>query len=157
MMQDEVFTNKFKIYALSSVMSLTLIEILICVKNDKALNAWMVLAIVHQGLCWACIGIYLIFWMLLIPSKNVLAVLKLTFLFIAGPCFLMLSFYAFYTDQNLHFYVYVFSFISWSFFFCFSIYSTFKLILELSLILHRRSKKKKLTNHYKMINFKSIG
>ena len=156
-MQDEVITNKFKLFALSFVTCLTLIVVLISAKNAKVLNAWMTLIIVQQGLCWACLGTYVALWRLSVPSKNVLIALKLIFLFAAGPCFLIISFYAFYTDQNLHYYFYFFSFLSWSFFFCFSIYGTFKLILELSMILHRRTTKKKLTDHYKMINFKSIG
>lgn len=156
MMQDEVVTNKFKAFAVVVTAGLTFISIFLNMVNNTNFSIWMILILIHQGFCWVCLLAYLISWAITTPSPKLLKSIKVSFLTLTGPCYLILSFYAFYSSQNLHFYQYILSFLTWCSFFSISIYSTFKLILELSMILHKRSVKRKLTDHYKLINIKSI-
>lgn len=156
MMQDDVVTNKFKAFSLIVTASLTFIALFLNLVNDKEINIWMILILIHQGLCWICLASYILSWAITLPSTSLLKSIKISFLTLTGPCYLLLSFYAFYTNQNLHFYLYLLSFLTWCSFFSISVYSTFKLVLELSMILHQRTTKRKLTDHYKLINIKSI-
>jgi hypothetical protein len=106
---------------------------------------------------WGLLLFYLIIWLFTIPSYSTLICLKLTFLALSGPYLLGLSFYAFYQRINMQVYVYAVSFLVWWLFFSVAVYSSFKLALELLLILQRHQKRKRMLEHYRSINMQSIS
>lgn len=159
MLQDETISNKLKLSVLIWTILFSTIIIYYSVKVKSLFspfNLWQTMMLIYQSLSWLCILCYTLSWSITVPSEKLLTFLKLFLLILSGPFLLLISFYAFYREENLHLNIYVLSFLVWWLMFTVSIYSLFKLTLELSLKLQRRSRRRKLTAHYKMVDMKSV-
>lgn len=159
MFHDETITNTFKAFACSWSIAITCIIVNYSYKTQEnnTLNLWEAFMIIQQLFSWVLIFAYVLMWMVTSPSVSTLFFLKLVFLSLSGPGLLSISCYAFYERENMETYIYAFSFFSWWVLFSVSVYSTFKISLEISILVHRRRRKMKLTEHYKSINMRSLS
>ena len=159
MLHDEIITNPFKAFSLCWCLGITgfLVNYTYDVDREYTFTTWQYFMIIQQIFSWLVILCYLLLWLLFTPSNDTIFCVKMVFLTISGPCLLSLSFYAFWKEEDLHLYIYGLSFLIWWLLFSVSVYSTFKISLEISLVLHRKLKKMKLKEHYRSINLRSLS
>ena len=159
MFQDEVISNRLKLFFISWTILLTALIIYYSLQLTSFQvfsNIWQTMMLLHSFLSWLTIFLYTLLFCITNPSLKLLQSLKIFFLSLSGPYLLITSFYAFYSEENLHVNIYALSFLIWWLVFTISIYSLFKLTLEVSLTLQRRSRRRRLTAHYKMVDMKSV-
>ena len=157
MLHDEVISNPFKLFSFCWCTGITGVMVNYLMSNEYNVGIWESFMVIQQLFSWLMIFCYLIVWMITTPKNSTVFTMKLVFLTISGPFLLGLSFYAFYERENLHTYMYLFTFFSWWIFFTVAVYCTFKLSLEISLLLHKKYRKRKLKDHYRSINMRSIS
>ena len=157
MLHDEVISNPFKMFSLCWCIGITGVMVNYLIHNQYDVDLWEAFMVIQQLISWLMIFWYILLWTFTTPENSTIFIMKLAFLTISGPCLLGLSFYAFYERENLHTYMYFFTFFAWWIFFTVAIYCTFKLTLEISTLVSKKHKKRKLKEHYKSINMRSIS